>query len=164
MLILMSFIKELLNTAKGKFFISHKDTLGAITLFFIISTGEMMTPIVLGIDIDKQMILRMLGVAFAGMIASLVSSKIVNKLINKYSKDKIYKFIIKFDSIETCKEIKQEFKNHGFRSDIKESKCIVRVISFSKQDSIIIKDVIEDKFKNYSIEKLADYKSNKAKK
>lgn len=155
--IILSFAKELLNTSKNKFHIAHKDTLAAITLFFIILLGEIMTPIVLGITITYAMLLRILGVALAGMIASLLSSKVVNKLLEKHREDRPYQFNIKFKDITTCEFVELQLKDQGIKTYINKNNKTLKAFSLNKGESRIIKDTIEDRFKNYTVNEFKEY-------
>lgn len=153
---ILSFIKEFLSATKTKFYIHHKDVLGAFTLFFIIITGEIITPTVLGIPITKVIVLRMLGVATAGLFASLVSSKLVNKFLAKHQ-HRPYQFTIKFKDVETCEFVKMLLEEENIKTYINKSNKVLKAISMNRDDSKIIKETIEDKFKNYSVHEFVEY-------
>ena len=155
--VLLSFIKELLNTSKGQFYIYGKDILGALTLFIVIIVGELMTPLTLGIPITKIMLIRMFGIALSGFLASILATNTLKKMLEKNKQDKPYQFIIKFKTIEIAEFVQLQLKEYKIKTYLNKNNKTLKAFSLNKVESKIIKDTIEDKFKNYSVNEFKEY-------
>lgn len=147
---ILSFVKEMLMTMKSKLYIINKDTSASIIKSIAILIGEVTTALVMNIPITRSLIIKAFGVAFAVLISSLLASSLFNKL----SKDKTYKFKIRFFNQGDCIKSYQLLKDKDIAIHQAKDKKGLTVFSDTKEESSVVIETIESRYKNYHIEEL----------
>lgn len=157
-LLLLKILDTILSNLKTKFMIIGRDRLSNLTK--ALSTGVYGYALTLVVT-DKSgmsILIMVLGEIIGGELSTIIF-KVFER---KYIEDKAYEFKVHFPKIEIAQMVKMELEENNLKTYLNEHNKSIKVTTKNKEQSKILKDIIEGKYVCLKSNQLEDYDYVKA--